>query len=102
MAGLDLFRVDFRLVGDWRERIQQFAGALIGQEASKGVFVRTSSFSSWARDHADLIPRRIILINGEELTRLMTQYRVGGPEAIPPHSPLHLGLELVPGTTPYM
>ena len=28
-----------------RERIQQFAGALVGQGASKGVFVTTSSFS---------------------------------------------------------
>jgi hypothetical protein len=99
MTGLDLFRVDFRLVGDWRERIQQFAGALIGQEASKGVFVTTSSFSSGARDYAHRVPQRIILINGEELTRLMTQYRVGGPS---PHSLLHLGLELVPGTKPYM
>ena len=67
-----------------RERIQQFAGALVGQGASKGVFVTTSSFSSGARDYAHRVPQRIILINGEELTRLMTQYRVGGPSPAQP------------------
>jgi restriction system protein len=60
-----------------RERIQQFAGALVGQGASKGVFVTTSSFSSGAKQYAERVPQRIILIDGEELTRLMTQYRVG-------------------------
>jgi restriction system protein len=60
-----------------RERIQQFAGALVGQGASKGVFVTTSSFSSGARDYARRIPQRIILIDGEDLTRLMVQYQVG-------------------------
>jgi restriction system protein len=60
-----------------RERIQQFAGALVGQGASKGVFVTTSSFSKGAIDYALKVPQRIILINGSELTRLMVQYDVG-------------------------
>ncbi len=60
-----------------RERIQQFAGALVGQGASKGVFVTTSSFSRGAVEYAHRVPQRIILVDGAELTRLMTQYGVG-------------------------
>lgn len=60
-----------------RERIQQFAGALVGQGASKGVFVTTSTFSKGAVEYANRVPQRIILIDGETLTRLMVQYSVG-------------------------
>lgn len=60
-----------------RERIQQFAGALVGQGASKGVFVTTSSFTSNAVQYAQRVPQRIILIDGSELTRLMMRYGVG-------------------------
>lgn len=60
-----------------RERIQQFAGALVGQGAAKGVFVTTSSFSRGAVEYAQRVPQRIILIDGAELGRLMIQYGVG-------------------------
>jgi restriction system protein len=60
-----------------RERIQQFAGALVGQGASKGVFVTTSSFSKGAIEYANKVPQKIVLIDGRELTRLMVQYGVG-------------------------
>lgn len=60
-----------------RDRIQQFAGALVGQGASKGVFVTTSSFTKGAIEYANRVPQRIILIDGGELTRLMVQYGVG-------------------------
>ena len=60
-----------------RELIQQFAGALVGQSASKGVFVTTSSFSKNALEFAQKVPQKIVLIDGEELTRLMVQYGVG-------------------------
>jgi restriction system protein len=60
-----------------RERIQQFAGALVGQGASKGVFVTTSTFTRGALEYANKVPQRIILIDGGELTRLMVQYGVG-------------------------
>ena len=43
------------------------------------MFVTTSSFSSGARDYAHRVPQRIILINGEELTRLMTYIGWGDP-----------------------
>jgi restriction system protein len=60
-----------------RERIQQFADALVGQGASKGVFVTTSGFSRGAVEYAQRVPQRIILVDGAELTRLMIQYGVG-------------------------
>jgi len=60
-----------------RERIQQFAGALVGQGAAQGVFVTTSSFSRGAVEYAGRVPQRIILVDGSELTRLMIQYGVG-------------------------
>jgi restriction system protein len=60
-----------------RERIQQFAGALVGQGASKGVFVTTSSFSKGAVEYAIKVPQRIILIDGKKLAQLMVQYGVG-------------------------
>jgi restriction system protein len=41
------------------------------------VFVTTSSFTKGAVEYAIKVPQRIILIDGEELTRFMVQYGVG-------------------------
>ena len=60
-----------------REKIQQFAGALVGQGANKGVFVTTSAFTQGAIEYAQKIPQRLILIDGDELARLMVQYDIG-------------------------
>lgn len=61
-----------------REQIQQFAGALVGKGATKGVFVTTSAFSRGAVDYPRTIPHlRIVLIDGQELAKLMVQYNVG-------------------------
>jgi restriction system protein len=60
-----------------RPEIQQFAGALQGQRARKGVFISTSSFSSEARDYAAKIETRIVLIDGAELANLMITHGVG-------------------------
>jgi restriction system protein len=57
--------------------IQQFAGALAGKGASKGVFITTSSFATPAIAFSKQVPQRIILIDGEELAKLMIQYDVG-------------------------
>ncbi len=60
------------------ERIRGFAGALLGQGASKGVFVTTSRFTESARLFArNNKQQRLILIDGEELTRLMMKHNVG-------------------------
>jgi restriction system protein len=49
--------------------IREFAGALQDVEASKGVFITTSSISDEARELGRR--RRIVLIDGEELASLM-------------------------------
>lgn len=79
--GLDLIYVQAKRYAPensvGRPAIQAFAGSLIGFGASKGVFVTTSSFSKQARDFAEGIPQRMILIDGEMLTSLMLENNVG-------------------------
>ena len=60
-----------------RPEIQRFAGALQGQRARKGVFITTSDFTSEARAYANQIDTRVVLINGEDLTKLMIEHSVG-------------------------
>ncbi|MEN8108485.1 MAG: restriction endonuclease [Pseudomonadota bacterium] len=60
-----------------RPEIQKFAGALQGQRARKGVFITTSNFSKEAVEYASLIESKIILIDGDRLASLMTEYNVG-------------------------
>ncbi len=63
-----------------RQEIQKFAGALQGQRAKKGVFITTSRFSNDAVEYVNKIENRIILIDGNELTKLMIEYGVGVSE----------------------
>lgn len=59
-------------------QIREFSGGLLGRGASKGVFVTTSSFSTAARSFAQAMrQQRLVLIDGEELTRLMVKHNVG-------------------------
>lgn len=58
------------------EKIREFAGVLDIQAATKGVFVTTSSFASEARKYALKNPKRIVLIDGEEITRLLVNHNV--------------------------
>jgi restriction system protein len=60
-----------------RPELQAFAGALLGKQANKGVFITTSSFSSGAREFVKSIASNIILIDGEELAELMVDFNVG-------------------------
>lgn len=60
-----------------RETLQAFIGALHGRGATKGVFITTSHFTRHAREYAENLPTRIVLIDGERLTTLMIKYRVG-------------------------
>jgi restriction system protein len=57
--------------------IREFVGALTGMGASGGVFITTSSFSAEAVKFAKLVMPRVILIDGDELGKLMVQYEVG-------------------------
>lgn len=58
--------------------IQQFAGALMGKGANKGLFITTSHFSKQAKNYVDKhMTAKIVLIDGEMLTHLMIKYNLG-------------------------
>lgn len=57
--------------------IREFAGALQGKRARKGVFITTSDYSKSAREFAVGIENKIILIDGDELADLMIDHNVG-------------------------
>lgn len=57
--------------------VRDFSGALDATGTTKGVFVTTSAFSDHARAYVDKISKRIVLIDGKELARLMEVYNVG-------------------------
>ena len=63
-----------------RPEIQKFAGALLGKKAKKGVFITTSTFSESAIEYARNVENKIILIDGEQLTRYMIENGIGVSE----------------------
>lgn len=60
-----------------RPSIQQFAGALAGQGAHKGIFITTSNFTDDARSFTTKVNSKIVLIDGEELANLMIEFGIG-------------------------
>jgi restriction system protein len=59
------------------ETIRGFIGSLAIARASKGVFVTSSKFTADAKKGAASTQHRIILIDGEELARLLVRHGVG-------------------------
>ncbi len=57
--------------------LRNFAGAIDAAGTSKGVFVTTAGFTQSAREYIARSPKRIVLIDGKELARLMIQHGVG-------------------------
>ncbi|MGC8452342.1 MAG: restriction endonuclease [Cylindrospermopsis raciborskii] len=57
--------------------IRDFFGSLDRHKATKGLFVTTSSFSPSARETAQFLSKRIVLIDGQQLAKLMIRYNVG-------------------------
>ncbi len=57
--------------------IREFAGSLDEHGTDKGVFFTTDKFTGPALDYAKSIKKRIILIDGPELARLMVLHGVG-------------------------
>lgn len=57
--------------------IRDFFGSLDRHKAAKGLFVTTSSFSPAARETAEFLSKRIVLIDGDQLAVLMIRYNVG-------------------------
>ena len=60
-----------------RPVVQAFAGSLDGYRARKGVLITTSQFSPDAKDYVSRIEKKIVLIDGEELAKLMIDYNIG-------------------------
>ncbi|MCX6512815.1 MAG: restriction endonuclease [Actinobacteria bacterium] len=63
-----------------RPEIQKFVGALHGQGATKGVFITTSTFTKEAREYAEGVASRVILLEGRELANRMIDNDVGVAE----------------------
>jgi restriction system protein len=57
--------------------IRDFFGSLDRHKASKGLFVTTSTFSPSAKETAQFLSKRIVLIDGEQLATLMVLQNVG-------------------------
>lgn len=57
--------------------IRDFFGSLDRFKASKGLFVTTSSFTNEAVETAQMLSKRIVLIDCDTLTKLMVRYNVG-------------------------
>ena len=49
--------------------LRGFVGSLVGNRASKGVFVTASKFTTDAREYARNVQHRVVLIDGAELVR---------------------------------
>lgn len=57
--------------------IRDFFGSLDRHKATKGLFVTTSSFSPSARETAEMLSKRIVLIDGDQFAKLMIRHNVG-------------------------
>jgi restriction system protein len=57
--------------------IRDFFGSLDRHKATKGLFVTTSIFSPAATETAQYLSKRIVLIDGEQLAKLMIRHDVG-------------------------
>ena len=57
--------------------IRDFFGSLDRFKAHKGLFVTTSAFSPAAKETNEFLSKRIVLIDGQQLARLMIRHGVG-------------------------
>jgi restriction system protein len=60
-----------------RPEIQKFVGALHGKRARRGVFITSSMFTKDAKEYADGLETKVILIDAALLTELMFDYGIG-------------------------
>jgi len=60
-----------------RPELQMFAGSLDGARATKGVFITTSGFTADAVTYVKGIGKRIVLVDGHELAKLLIEHGVG-------------------------
>lgn len=61
-----------------RKTVQEFVGSMDLYRSRKGVIFTTSSFTSDALEFVERIEgKKVVLIAGDELARLMIEHRVG-------------------------
>jgi restriction system protein len=60
-----------------RPVVQAFVGSLEGRRARKGVLITTSAFSPQAHEYVQHIEKRVVLIDGAQLVRLMVEHNIG-------------------------
>ena len=77
--GLDIIYIQAKRWKDavGRVELQKFAGALDGKHANKGIFITTSEFHDTAREFVKTISKKIVLINGDDLTQFMIDNGIG-------------------------
>jgi restriction system protein len=78
--GLDVVYVQAKRYTDrhvGRPDMQAFVGALHGAQATRGIFITTTRFSAEAKDYAERVNARLILIDGPELANLMVEHNCG-------------------------
>ncbi len=79
--GLDRIYIQAKRYGEGNTvgagAIRDFFGSLDRFKANKGLFITTSDFTQQARETAEMLSKRIVLINGKQLSRLMIRHGVG-------------------------
>jgi restriction system protein len=58
-------------------QVRDFLGSLEKHHATKGVFVTTGEFTAAARAATENLAKRVVLINGKDLTELMVRHCIG-------------------------
>jgi restriction system protein len=81
ILGLDRIYVQAKRYADGNtvgpSAIRDFFGSLDRFKANKGLFVTASTYTSSARETAGMLSKRIVLVDGSQLTRLMIRHNVG-------------------------
>jgi restriction system protein len=81
ILGLDRIYVQAKRYADGNTvgpgAIRDFFGSLDRFKATKGLFVTASTYTASARETATMLSKRIVLIDGSQLTRLMIRHNVG-------------------------
>ncbi|MEP6827656.1 MAG: restriction endonuclease [Aestuariivirga sp.] len=57
--------------------VRDFIGSLETHKANKGIFVTTGVFTAAGREATELAQKRVVLIDGSKLTKLMVRYSIG-------------------------
>jgi restriction system protein len=81
ILGLDRIYVQAKRYADGNtvgpSAIREFFGSLDRFKATKGLFVTASTYTASARETAAALSKRIVLVDGKDLTRLMIRHNVG-------------------------